>query len=244
MKKPILIIALGLLCISTISYSQDIPARVMALEQANETFKKELAVLKNLLNTLAQENEILKEEAIPIGTIQAYAGDKIPTGWKLCDGSELNQSEYPLLFNAIGKAWGGSSTRFKLPDLQGRFLRGVAGNSNADPDKADRTALYAGGNRGNQVGSYQEDATSLPNEQFAGNTSNSGEHTHPIPASHITPTGKVDWKLDDTTATGEKRDYATGSAGNHSHTVNITSGGDSETRPANAYVYFIIKADH
>lgn len=231
------------------SIAQDIPARVTALEQSDETFKKEMAALKaemvaltNTVNTLAQENEALKEQAAPVGSIQAYAGDKIPDGWKFCDGAELDQSAYPKLFNAIGKAWGGSGTKFRLPDLRGRFLRGVSGTNNADPDKDSRTSLYSGGNKGNQHGTYQDDATSLPSEQFTGQTNTAGEHKHNINGSALPEDTQINWTMDDSRVKGTKYDkYATNPAGNHSHSVTINSGGDSETRPANAYVYFIIR---
>jgi microcystin-dependent protein len=41
---------------------------------------------------------------------------------------------------AIGNAFGAGdgSSSFHLPDLRGRFLRGVDGSANVDPDKAPR----------------------------------------------------------------------------------------------------------
>lgn len=98
------------------------------------------------------------------GMIAPFAGptDKIPAGWLLCDGREVNRTEFANLYNAIGIAWGegnGSST-FNLPDLRGMFLRGVSGESGNDEDASSRVALAGnnGGNTGNNVGSYQGDA--------------------------------------------------------------------------------------
>ena len=56
------------------------------------------------------------------GVIQMYAGATTPTGWLICDGSEVSRADYPLLFAAIGTTWGAGdgSTTFLLPDLQGR----------------------------------------------------------------------------------------------------------------------------
>lgn len=234
--KAIMITLSMLFFAGTAVFSQDIPTRVAALEQTTDGFQKELAAmraelttLKNTLNTLAQENETLKEEVVPVGTIQAYGGDKVPEGWKLCDGTELNQSDYPLLFGAIGKAWGGSATKFRLPDLQGRFLRGVSGPSNADPDKTDRNSLYSGGSRGNQVGSYQEDAFERHSHRIV-KDKNVIEYYEKSPPAGTSNNVADKWHSDRFKST---------ETGYHAEET-----GGSETRPANAYVHFIIKADH
>jgi microcystin-dependent protein len=63
---------------------------------------------------------------IPVGAIVAYAGElkPLPSEWRLCDGSELSVADFPDLYAAIGNANGGSGNSFRVPDLQGRFLRG------------------------------------------------------------------------------------------------------------------------
>ena len=99
----------------------------------------------------------------PAGMIVPFAGpaENIPDGWMLCDGSEINRSEYANLYKAIGVSWGtgDGSTTFNLPDLRGMFLRGVSGESGYDPDADARVLLKDnGGNTGNNVGSYQGDA--------------------------------------------------------------------------------------
>ena len=98
----------------------------------------------------------------PVGSVLAFAGDasKVPAGWLLCDGSAISRSEYAALYGVIGTAWGfgNNSTTFNLPDYQGIFLRGVSGNSGKDEDANNRMPLKEGGNSGNNVGSYQEDA--------------------------------------------------------------------------------------
>ena len=56
------------------------------------------------------------------GEIKMWAGDKIPDGWLLCDGSEVSKTKYPNLYSAIGDLWGvpNSSSNFKLPNLKGK----------------------------------------------------------------------------------------------------------------------------
>lgn len=62
------------------------------------------------------------------GDIKPIAGFTPPAGWLLCDGGTYNISDYPALFGAIGKTWGGDGSKtFAVPDLRGRTLisRGV-----------------------------------------------------------------------------------------------------------------------
>jgi len=81
----------------------------------------------------------------PVGTIQSWGGGVAPSGgWLICDGTLLSQTTYASLFKAIGSAYGVSGSNFNIPDLRGRFLRGVSGTSTNDPDKTTRTAMVAG----------------------------------------------------------------------------------------------------
>ena len=68
----------------------------------------------------------------PPGLIAPYAGALAPTGWLLCDGSEILQTLYPTLFAVIGFAFkdaslvsDGGVEYFALPDLRGRFPLGL-----------------------------------------------------------------------------------------------------------------------
>lgn len=56
------------------------------------------------------------------GEIKMWAGNTIPDGWLLCDGSEVSKTTYPNLYAAIGDLWGtpNSSSNFKLPNLKGK----------------------------------------------------------------------------------------------------------------------------
>ena len=97
---------------------------------------------------------------LPPGLIVAYAGAQPPDGWLLCDGHPVSRSTYAALFGAVGDTWGKGDavTTFNLPDLRGRFLRGVDGGTGRDPDAAARVAISAGGNMGDAVGSLQGDS--------------------------------------------------------------------------------------
>ncbi len=58
----------------------------------------------------------------PIGTIFSYGGasTNLPSGFLLCDGSEVLKTEYADLYAVIGDSFGTASenTKFVLPDLR------------------------------------------------------------------------------------------------------------------------------
>ena len=97
---------------------------------------------------------------VPIGTIAPYGGSSAPTGWLLCDGLAVSRTTYSDLYAAIGNAWGygDNSTTFNLPDLRGRFLRGVDAGTGRDPDAATRLISNTGGNTGDAVGTIESQA--------------------------------------------------------------------------------------
>lgn len=61
------------------------------------------------------------------GDLKAIAGQQLPDGWLLCDGSAASRTVYVALFNAIGTLWGSGDnvTTFNLPDFRGRALIGA-----------------------------------------------------------------------------------------------------------------------
>lgn len=157
------------------------------------------------------------------GDIIASGASSRP-GSLLCDGTSYLQSAYPALFAAIGTAYGSAdSSHFNVPDLRGMFIRGVAGASANDPDSASRTALNAGGNTGNNVGSYQI-------SQFE-------THTHSIDPNND------DMQLLTTNSGGDGFTSGTGAVfigrtGGAPVTGNVST---SQTNPVNVYVYYYIK---
>lgn len=100
-------------------------------------------------------------EMVPIGTIMAYGGDVTNNqtmeqlesqGWLACHGQPISrEGEYGALFSAVGISFGDGDgvETFNLPDLRGRFVRGVDHGTERDPDA---------GVRGDKVGSVQADA--------------------------------------------------------------------------------------
>ncbi len=71
----------------------------------------------------------------PPGSIMAYMGTSVPSGWFLCDGSAVSQTTFAALYAVIGTSYPGNGSTFNLPNLQGVFLRGVDNGRNLDPNR-------------------------------------------------------------------------------------------------------------
>lgn len=204
----------------------------------------------------------------PIGSIAPFCGAVTAamesTGrWMLCDGRSLNRNEarFAPLFNAIGTAWGGDANpNFNIPDLRGRFLRGVDkdvsgvptpagsdglirdperdGRAPANPDAANPANQ---GNRANNVGSMQNDA-------FQGHIHVDSGHSHPYKDIRQTDHQFADGGRDVRAmrdATDSDRVSSTVSA-NIGGPVQVAANiplriASAETRVKNAYVYWIIR---
>ena len=181
--------------------------------------------MNNEIQTLSYQNNNLSISngnsvaipVVPVGTILAFAGVNIPSGYLICDGSAISRTTYSNLYNVIGNSWGAgnNSTTFNLPDLRGQFMRGVTGASTTDPDATGRTAKYSGGNIGNNVGSYQVDEIKSHNHNITGNINSGGG-----PPNQYVAKGQYDA---------------------NTFGLNTSNTGGSETRPKNVYVYYIIK---
>lgn len=65
-------------------------------------------------------------EVEPIGTIFAFAGNNIPSGYLPCNGSAISRTTYADLFAVIGTTYGAGdgSTTFNLPNLTDKFIQG------------------------------------------------------------------------------------------------------------------------
>ncbi|MFM1877758.1 MAG: hypothetical protein RLZZ241_624 [Bacteroidota bacterium] len=168
---------------------------------------------------------IYAQNGVPTGAIMPFIGTVAPTGWLLCDGSAIPNNQYTAnLIALLGSA--------NTPNLNGMFLRG--------------TGTHATGQSGPslmavQQDSYESHVHSLTNVP----TSSNGNHNHPfsitvnLDAMNGGNKGNVWRDLTGTTAVNG----TTSSAGAHTHTVsgNSDSSGDTETRPVNYGVHYIIK---
>ena len=95
------------------------------------------------------------------GELKMWAGNTIPKGWLLCDGSEVPKAKYPKLYAAIGDLWGtpASSSNFMLPNLNGKV---PVGYNSSDTDFA--TVGKTGGEK-----THKLTTTEMPSHGHSGN---------------------------------------------------------------------------
>ncbi|MEE8551702.1 MAG: hypothetical protein V3S72_00215 [Desulfobacterales bacterium] len=204
-------------CIENLTAQSEPTELIKCLQQLEKNIKKEF------------QNREMK--ALPIGTIiasmlqfekfQNVAGNT----WKPADGRKVSTtSKYATLT--------GNTT---LPDLRGMFLRGL---NQFDPLMGPRRDKYKDpdGSR-RKAGKLQKDATSLPKSPFKGDAASAGVH------SHIYFKARSEGARSGSNHRASSEASTTGSSGDHTHTVLINAGGDSETRPVNIAVFYYIKID-
>ena len=99
---------------------------------------------------LKDSGENVDSVGSPSGTVSMFAGTSAPTGWLLCDGSNVNRATYPNLFSAIGETFGAGdgSTTFGIPDLRGEFVRGWDNGRGVDSGRS------FGSNQSGEVGPH------------------------------------------------------------------------------------------
>lgn len=242
---------------------KDLLREVCGFDLIQKIFSMENRGFLEIKQSIRDEINALKKELCPVGTIQAFATNRIPSGWMICDGRALSVMEYPELFAAIGSFFGTKDKgTFMIPDLKGRFIRGWDKTGEIDIDR--------------KFGSIQEDSIQehSHNLKVEGNISDAGSHSHSLyyqkntihygqntfssdyeallvrtPVSwskyYDEKYGKYNWSKDDYI------DHTLGSGGSHSHTlpkitVEEVSDGNirvsEETRPKNVALLFCIKA--
>jgi microcystin-dependent protein len=189
----------------------------------------------------------MSDDTAPVGALMAFGGPiaqnrsaLLEAGWLPCNGTAYGTAEYAALFQAIGTAFGGGNGYFNVPDLRGRFTRGVShGVTPArDPGAAARTASNQGGAAGDAVGSLQGSATGLPVKPFVSDAQ--GNHVHQVAHAPIDTNDTAAALPSGHDICAGNDDYATSdSQGAHTHT--LSKGGDAETRPANLYLEWCIK---
>jgi hypothetical protein len=191
-----------------------------------ESLNSENLVLKSATtNVMVEDNlnvdgnivcdRIEADNIIPVGGIIPWSGtsSNFPTGWLVCDGSEVSQTTYPDLYDTLTDGgtvfpYGAnpSGTTFLIPNLEDRFVV-TAGNT------------YNRGGTGGQANASVIDHThTITNDPVAAHSHNIGDepaHTHPLD-----PIAAHDHNVDP--------------VADHSHTVNPGGGHGHPSRGANA----------
>lgn len=136
------------------------------------------------LRRLSKTNFVKNIATVPAGAIFPFAGIAVPTGYLICDGTEVLISSYPDLFAVLQYSYkalsllSGSGT-FALPDFRGRFPLGLDNMSNSGTGSSadrvtDASADILGGTGGrseisitkNNLPQHVHDLKSNAGEQF------------------------------------------------------------------------------
>ncbi|KAG9959555.1 hypothetical protein KCU61_g7361, partial [Aureobasidium melanogenum] len=173
--------------------------------------------------------KIKPSAAIPVGGIISYAGqasqapDPEDHLWVPCEGAHYRTSSraFKDLFNLLSTRYGLSvdGSEFYLPDLQGLFIRGVDINTGRDKNGNRNQPPGFKGRPGSVAGSTQAFGTAQANNPLTARLWHIG---HGATDEVLEVAGYYNVRGDNNTS--------------EQH----WSGGDSETRPVNAYVQFLM----
>ena len=121
----------------------------------------------------AVEVEVKLANALPTGTVIAFAANSTPTGYLLCNGAKISRTTYAALFAAIGTTYGAGngSTTFNLPNLTDKFIQGsgtagtvkAAGLPNATGEINIQDAFFNDGTGVFGLGAYRGNRASSGN---------------------------------------------------------------------------------
>lgn len=211
-----------------VDVAEDLVGKIHSHEAQAKQASSDIADIK-------ENAEQILPSIVIVGTIVPYGGTikdsppgqphQVHEGWLFCNGAALDRKEYEDLYKVLGVAFGApDGDSFNLPDLRGRFLRGVDHGKVRDPNAQSREASNVGGNEGDKVGSVQDDA-------FA-------SHFHPLEKPiyehyrSFMGMGGSDRTLKSSKGTKKSKEW----------TAKTEETGGYETRPKNIYVNWIIKA--
>ena len=84
-------------------------------------------------------------DPMPTGMISMFGGTSAPSGYLLCDGTEISRSTYSALFAVIGTTHGSTGAlTFSLPNFQERVPRGKGSSDNLGDTNGSATITPAG----------------------------------------------------------------------------------------------------
>jgi len=178
----------------------------------------------------------------PVGTIVAYSSATAPAGYLACDGANPAKASYPELVAVLGTNWGvpADTTKFRVPDLRGAFLRGRDGGRGFDPDRNSRSADFAGSASGDNVGSLQYDIFGSHTHGVSDPGHNHGPGTIAV-RNYQLPSGGILMRGYNPDVGDSHTNHNIGNTGIGYTGIGIQANGGNETRPKNYNVNYCIK---
>lgn len=216
------------------------PSRRRRIVQNNNVmYNNEITSYLGVHNGIIPFIEYMKNnQGPPSGSIVAYTVQNSPTGWLLCDGSDVSRTKYHRLFAAIGTTFGSGDgeTTFSLPDYRGAFLRGTGANNGYSGPSLNQSQSHATQRHAHTATSSVTD----PGHAHTQNTVNDDFNCSSTYPNFSTPsfpnydsTGSKTWSNVNSQTTG-----ITVSTTVNNSTTNVDI---NETRPYNYGVWWIIK---
>jgi len=161
----------------------------------------------------------------PVGTIISFFGYTAPSGYLACDGTEYAKADYPYLATHLAdlddhysttQYVGSDSDHFKVPDLQGEFLRGTGTNGHTNNGNGANVGVH-------QDSTYIKAVATGGSHEFWIATNNTDQTIVTNPDKQIMGTMGVDYY---------NRDI---------HSDNISTIEKQSLRPTNTSVLYCIK---
>ncbi|HZF55352.1 MAG TPA: hypothetical protein VE093_42175 [Polyangiaceae bacterium] len=139
--------------------------------------------------------------AMPAGIVVAFAGEKIPEGWELCENRAIDgkSTKYKAPSEAIGATYADDDGRVLIPDCREMFLRGVQRGAQHDPGSSSRGAtggVSSGGsgpppeNRKIDASTGQPQSASGASSEAAGGGENQGAGAEANPSRKTSASGE------------------------------------------------------
>ena len=188
-----------------------------------------------------------------VGEIKMWPVATPPTGYLVCDGSQVSRTTYAALFALVGTAFGAGdgSTTFNLPNYTDRMAIGAGGLYSAAATGGSKDAIAVAHTHSFSATTGLESAS----HTHSGTTNTTGSHSHSIDryasngagANVLIGTSLYDSNGSTNAAGDHSHTFTTGGvSANHTHSVSGTTGstgssGTDANLPPYLAIFFIIK---
>jgi microcystin-dependent protein len=186
--------------------------------------RAQLMLVGDPLNALDAAPKQYVDQVLPIGIVMMHGGVGAPPGgrWLICNGAELQTTNYPDLWNIIGHNFspdGTPGSRFHVPDLRDHFPMGVGANTPIGERAGYRNASLVEHHHGmsSHTHAMKNHTHPIDHDHPNSTTGSSGDHSHTISVRDVT--GSAGGAARGGTA--QSPVGTTSTDGAHTHTVNV-----------------------
>lgn len=192
--------------------------------------------------------QVFRLDEEPLGIVKIWTSNELPAGYKMCDGSELDQEEYADLYAVIGDTYNTCNDctdtpfvtaegKFRIPDLRCRFIVGYdaySNNGETRPLEPEYSVLGSTGGEKKHLLTKDESGLKAHNHTAQVTIEQAGEHDHlwlgddqlqyfvAISGGEKVRSANGYDAKSDVSADNNSAVYTTGTAGKHSHSASAT----------------------